>query len=349
MYQTKGNNPPRIDFFEWMIYVLFAGTSFLIGLVVYGIGKSFAWPVRRLMDQVRGEKVATEEKTEEKAKVAPMAVPEINSAKAPVVDWDVPEIVAAEIRRIELKKGYVVFRFYEQSGTAKGKLTVTARALHKAIGKTVLLNLNQCKTLVDATNVMRAKAETILASAAVTKTDASKGVKASSVQEFSAAGIPDSMEMPFMDEMPFADMISEIPPYFTDGDFVPMEPDMGDPYEQFAAPEATKEASRPMRKMPDTAPKVEVKYRGILVGYGSEERKLDDPKKGERLVNHFCVRIHDEDLHTEQPLWGNDLQRVIKEANVQVGDRIELGVVGETPVMVRGKPRKKKVWTLTKV
>ena len=349
MYQTKGNNPPRLDFWEWMIYVLFAGTSFLFGLVVYCIGKSFAWPVRRLIDRVRGEKVATAEKTEEVTEVAPMPAPEINSAKAPVVDWDEPEIVAAEIRRIELKKGYVVFRFYEQNGTAKGKLTVTSKALHKAIGKTVLLNLNQCKSLADATSVMRAKAETILASAAVNKTEASKGAKASLVPEISEAGIPDSMEMPFMQDMPFADMIPEIPPYFTDGDFAPMEPDMGDRYEQIAAPVASQEASRPTRKMPDKAQKVEVKYRGILVGYGREERKLDDPKDGERMVRHFCVRIHDESLHAEQPLWGNDLQRVIKEANVQVGDRIELGVVGETPVMVRGKPRKKKVWTLTKV
>ncbi len=349
MYQTKGNNPPRLDFWEWMIYVLFAGTSFLIGLVAYCVGKSFAWPVRRLMDRVRGEKVETDEKTEDVIQVAPMATPEINSAKAPVVDWDEPEIVESEIRRIELKKGYVVFRFHEQSGTVKGKLTVTSKALHKAIGKTVLLNLKQCKSLADATNVMRAKAEAIFAAAAATKTAASKGAKVSSVPEISEADIPDSTEMPFMQDMPFADMMPEIPPYFTDGDFVPMEPDMGDLYEQFAAPEVPNVASRPPRKTPEKAPKVEVKYRGILVAYGPEERKLDDPKDGERLVRHFCVRIHDEGLQAEQPLWGNDLRRVIMEAKVQVGDRIELGVVGETPVMVRGKPRKKKVWALTKV
>lgn len=349
MYQTKGNNPPRLDFWEWMIYVLFAGTSFLIGLVVYCVGKSFAWPVRRLMDRVRGEKVETDEKTEEVVQVAPMATPKINSAKAPVVDWDEPEVVESEIRRIELKKGYVVFRFHEQSGTVKGKLTVTSKALHKAIGKTVLLNLKQCKSLADATNIMRAKAEAIFAAATENKATASKVAKAPLVPELLEAGIPDSTEMPIMEDMSFADMPHDMPAFFSDEEYASMERDTGDPYEQFAPPAAPVVADQPKWKKPRGKREFEVKYRGTLVSYGLEPRVLEDPKKGKREIQHFCVRIHDDELQAEHPLWGNDLQRVITESNVQVGERVELGFVGWTTVMVHGKSERKKLWAVSKI
>lgn len=354
MYQTKGNNPPRLDFWEWMIYVLFAGTSFLVGLVVYCIGKSFAWPVRRLIDRVRGEKVATEEKTEEVTEVAPMAAPEDNSAKAPLVDWDEPEIVAAEIRRIELEKGYVVFRLNEQTGVAKGKLTVTSKVLHKAIGKTVLLNLDHCASIADAISIMRGKAEAILASAAVKKTVVSKTAKASSVPDPLEKSTPSEMDVPPMMDMPFEDIpverLEDIPPYFFDQEEARThEPDMGDPFDQFVAPEAPKKAAAPNLKKKAPPKNAKAKYRGILLSYGQELRTLDDPKKGKHQVHHFCVRIHDEVLDAEHPLWGNDLERVIREANVQVGDRVDLAFVGWTTVEIHGKSEQKKIWALSKI
>jgi len=349
MYQTKGNNPPRLDFWEWMIYVLFAGASFLIGLVAYCVGKSFAWPVRRLMDRLRGEKVATAETTEEVTQVAPMATPEINSAKAPVVDWDEPEIVESDIRRIMLDKGYVVFRFHEQSGTVKGKLTVTAKSLHKGIGKTVLLNLDQCKSLADANRIMRAKAEAIFAAAAGKKAKASKVAKVPTVPEQLASGVPASAEMPVSVDSLVDDMPPDMPAFFSDEDFASMEREMGDPFEQFAPPAAPVVVDRPRPRTRRAKRDFEVKYRGTLVSYGHEPRVLEDPKEGKREIQHFCVRIHDDELQAEHPLWGNDLQRVITEANVQVGERVELGFVGWTTVMVHGKSERKKLWAISKI
>jgi len=159
------------------------------------------------------------------------------------------------------------------------------------------------------------------------------------------------MEMPAMQDIPYEAMQPEIPPYFIDDESASMGPDpfegLSEIPETVASTPIPKEAPAPKRKK--VKGQFQVKYQGTVMGFGREERKLDDPKKGERLVNHFCLRIYDEVLQAEHPLWGNDLQRVLKEENVKVGDRIELGVVGETEVMVRGKPAKKKVWALNKV
>lgn len=155
--------------------------------------------------------------------------------------------------------------------------------------------------------------------------------------------------MPLMEEPPFLDIPPDLPHYNDYEVAGSMEPD---PWAQFAPPEAVsvpQEVTASKRQQTKGEQKVQVKYRGTLVSFGREERKLDDPESGERQVRHFCVRIYDENLQAEQPLWGNDLQRVISEGNVKPGDRIELGVVGETAVLVKGKPRKKKVWALSKV
>jgi hypothetical protein len=40
---------------------------------------------------------------------------------------------------------------------------------------------------------------------------------------------------------------------------------------------------------------------------------------------------------------------VIREANVQVGDRVDLAFVGWTTVEIHGKSEQKKIWALSKI
>ncbi len=140
MYQSRSKNPPQVDIWEWLTYVLFAGASFLLGVMVYAIGAAFAWPTKRILDHIRRKKAVTEDDGAEgsvEAEPVGQTSSEIASAKAPEINWDEPEVLVSEVRLVQLSKGHVVFRYWEQTGTVKGKLTVTSRALFKAIGKSV--------------------------------------------------------------------------------------------------------------------------------------------------------------------------------------------------------------------
>lgn len=348
MYQSRSKNPPQVDIWEWLTYVLFAGASFLLGVMVYAIGAAFAWPTKRILDHIRRKKAVTEDDGAEgsvEAEPVGQTSSDIASAQAQGIDWDEPEVLVSEVRLVELSKGYVVFRYYEQNGAVKGKLTVTSKALFKAIGKSVLINFDNCPSIAEATKLVRGKGEAILASAKQT----ARKPKALADDQGAIREVSDAMEMPPYEDAPCFDIPPDLPPHHDYEATASMEPD---PWAQFEAPTVVpvqQEVSASKPRPAKGGQKVQVKYQGTLVSFGREERKLDDPVNGERLVRHFCVRIFDENLQAEQPLWGNDLQRVISEGNVKPGDRIELGVVGETAVLVKGKPTKKKVWALVKV
>lgn len=348
MYKSKGDNLPRLDFWEAWIYVLFGGLSFLIGLLVYATGKGLAWPVRKMIERYRFQQVEATttnagQSTEMSVAVDTRCSPEIRQAHLPAVDWDTPEIVPMVIRRIELQKGYVVCRFWEQSGMVKGKLTVTSRTLQKALGKTVIMREVKCDSIARAVESMRGQAEAVLASAPRVRQPESGAIKARVQDEVpqEIGQVPDMTSFPVNQE---GDVL-EVPPYISGdghgaGDLEP------DPFEQFSVPEVAPKAVS--TRKPGAEP-TKVSYRGTLISYGREPRKLDDPAEGERVITHFCVRIFDRELQAEQQLWGNDLQRVVTEAGVKIGDEINIGVVGETPVLIKGKPKKKKVWALTKI
>ncbi len=348
MYQSRSKNPPQIDIWEWLTYVLFAGASFLLGVMVYAIGAAFAWPTKRIIDHIRRKKAVTEDDGAERnveAEPVEQTSSEVASAKAPEINWDESEVLVSEVRLVQLSKGHVVFRYWEQTGTVKGKLTVTSKALFKAIGKSVLINFDNCPSIAEATKLVRGKGESILASAKQT----ARKPKVSADDQRVSREVPAAMDMPPYEDAPCFDIPPDLPPHHDYEATASMEPD---PWAQFEAPTVVpvkQEVSASKPRPAKGEQKVQVKYQGTLVSFGREERKLDDPDNGERLVRHFCVRIYDENLQAEQPLWGNDLQRVISEGNVKPGDRIALGVVGETAVLVKGKPRKKKVWALAKV
>ena len=263
-------------------------------------------------------------------------------ATVPTADlslWAVqPDVEVFEIDRVELPKGYVVLRFYKAKAIAKGRFTATAKALQRAGVKTVDLEVS-CLTIGQARTLMREKAQSIIDSA---KAQASRArtpkVAAESEQVQACAmdsgdgGIP-------------AYLADEDAAIFRDPAWV-SEPANAMP--AFDDEPVVQAATAPVRSAPP-APNPSVCYRGTLQRFGMEKRTFSDPKKGDRIVNHFCVRIFDEALQAEQPLWGNDLQRVIEEGGAKVGDRVDLGLIGETSVMVRGKPQKKKVWSLTRL
>lgn len=348
MYKSKGDNPPRLDFWEVGIYVLFGGLSFLIGLVVYVAGKVLAWPVRKTVERYRSQQVEATAMTDGIPAETPVAAdvgssPKVTQAQLPAVDWESPEIVPMLIRRIELQKGYVICRFWEQSGMVKGKLTVTSRTLQKALGKIVIMRDGKCDSIAQAVDSMRRQAEAVLASAPKMRQPESGAFQARVQDEVpqEIGQVPDMTSLPANQE---GDVL-EVPPYISGDGHGPgdLEPD---PFEQFSVPES---ASKPVCTRKPGVEATKVSYRGTLISYGREPRKLDDPAEGERVIKHFCVRIFDRELQAEQQLWGNDLQRVVTEAGVSIGDEINIGVVGETPVFIKGKPKKKKVWALTKI
>lgn len=350
MQQAKANSLPRFNLVEWLTYALFAGIAFVITLLAVCSGNAIAWASRRTVMLVRNN-LATKTKATEATAVTPAAnaSPKISSAKAPVVDWDEKEIEAAEIRRLEFEKGYVVFRFNKESGVVKGKLTVTKKALHRTLGKTVLINLDRCASVTEAMNIVHGKAEVLLASVSARKTDRTKSVKTLVASGSSVVDVSSASEMPTMLDIPFADMPLEVPPYLDDLESASMPPGGIEQFEEPAQPVVPKKASAVDRKKSASSRDGNPTYRGTYIASGLEERSLADPKKGNRTIKHFCVRIYDEDLDSEQLHWGNDLERAVAEANIQAGDRIELGVQGMTTVMVKNKPERKKVWALRKL
>lgn len=88
----------------------------------------------------------------------------------------------------------------------------------------------------------------------------------------------------------------------------------------------------------------QISYRGVLIDSGLAPRN-----QGDRSFNQFRVLLHDDKLGGELPLWGADLERVLQETGVKPGDRIEASIVGDTEVLIKGNPRSKTIWAISKM
>ncbi|MFB0936397.1 MAG: hypothetical protein QMB52_11555 [Propionivibrio sp.] len=328
-------NPYVWSPFYWIAYLLCSLPGWLLQLVFNLVGRS-GMLIHRL---VKARRAAKAEAGTAQVSDEPRSVVAKPSVEETTDQWGQPPTIASEISRVELPRGYVVFRYLASQGIVKGKLTVTetARSGKRKKPITVLVE-GSCSSLSEATRTMKAKGEEALISLAAQKKGKTKNQRPGTTAAVRAEGMegtPGDLEIPMYLRSEDAEMQTgrELNP---------------DPFEHFAT--SPPEAEVPKRRL--TAPKpasTEVSYKGVLLAFGKENRKLDDPVKGERNVQHFCVRIFDEQLQAEQPLWGNDLRRVLEESDAKVGDRVELGLVGETEVLVKGRPTKKKVWSLTKL
>jgi hypothetical protein len=280
-------------------------------------------------------------KKEESATTTPPHSAFKNGSKRPTPDasWDSPDIEVSEIGRVELDdKGYVVFLFHKSKSVAKGRFTSTAKTLQRAGIRTVAIEV-PCQTFAEALARMKEKAEDIIASAKERRKRVRTSNKAQESEKSPASGeSKDDNDIP-------AYMAAEDEAMFCGQE---MSQESSCPMPEFDDEPIVQTATAPSRSAAPVA-KPSVCYRGTLQSFGMEPRKLVDPKNGDHVVNHYCVRIFDETLRAEQPLWGNDLQRVIEEASAVVGNRVELGLIGETSVLVKGKPRKKKIWSLTRL
>ena len=322
--------------FFWCFFAIF----FIPALCIVFLVETIKFGSRSLRKVVRQPETLVDHEVSEEADVTTKAeeTPKINLAEDSPNLWDTFQTEVSEIGRVELPRGYVVFRYYASKGVVKGKLTITETAKAQRRKKPLSVTIEgECACIRDAAEVMRVKAEKAIASMPATNKSPRQKLSCGEIlrQETAAES---NTELPAIP----AYLMSEDAEMHSGKELEP------DPFTCFAvAPEVEKSAPK---RRPISKPKqLQASYRGSLLAFGKEQRKLDDPEKGERSVWHFCVRIFDEMLQAEQPLWGNDLKRVIEESDVKIGDRVELGLVGETAVLIKGKPAKKKVWSLSKL
>lgn len=314
---------------EWLVFSMFLAIGFLLGSVMRLVITVVTFPVHTFKAWKDGSQASDVEPAVTATPAA--AASEPVSAALPEIDWDSVEIEPAEIKRIDLKKGYVTCWFYREQGMAKGKLTVTTKSLQKVLGKVVPLPQLDCRTINDAVAAMQSRAEGILATGAAEAAPAAKRlVKDRSRSE----PVVETCQASGDDVAPPLEAYAMTEPITSEKE----------PYEPYEAPvEApAKKVPTPRVKVPPK--QVQMSYRGLVLGFGFEDRKF-----GERVSKHYGVRLFDDDLQAENPIWGNDLQRVIEESGVKVGDRVRIDYIGETTVPVRGKPKKKKLWALNKV
>lgn len=85
-------------------------------------------------------------------------------------------------------------------------------------------------------------------------------------------------------------------------------------------------------------------YQGVLLSACVQTRRTANSQ-----YDAFCLTFDDEALGAEHQLWGADLERAIEESGAQVGDRVRVELVGETPTVVKGKTVTKKIWQVTKL
>lgn len=104
-----------------------------------------------------------------------------------------------------------------------------------------------------------------------------------------------------------------------------------------AAPKA-----KVVQKQPQTKKLV---YRGNLLKYGMEQHS--DANGGQ--YSCYCIHIDDFDANAAQKIVGTDLERAIKESGAEIGDAIEVALVGETQTFNHGNRGKKKLWSVVKL
>lgn len=218
---------------------------------------------------------------------------------------------AADLKRVDLKGAYLSIRYYETRGLAKAKLTISSRVIQKRVGSPVVqLEDLQVESMAKAAMEFRTRAEVLMAG------DGSKAELRSVVP----ITVPDAVA-----EAPIVE--APTPPVS-----YPVAQDQ----------EQTTAAPPPPRKK--AVSRKQISYRGVLIDAGLAPRT-----QGDRSFNQYRVLLHDDNLCGELPLWGTDLERVLLESGVKPGDRIEASIVGETEVMIKGKPKPKTIWAISKV
>lgn len=305
-------------------------------------------------DSTDEQEVAAEPLGQEPAEKS-IAVPTVSVSESETAadrafsDWPLFEV--GEISRIELKRGCVVCRFYRQQRMVKGKLIPTAAAAKRILGGSVQLGPVSCDSLEAAVALMQEQAERILDSAkSARKSPSPRGASAVPAIQAGTAGVPMIGELIRSDEF---DDIPVFPP--SDCEPVEFERLQDDPFsglDSHAVPSGAEGREElPVKKsVPRTG---QVSYQGVVQTFGLVDRWIPkdekDPNSKKKKVEHFRIRLLDEELQTEQDHWGADLERAIRDSGVQVGDRVQIAVVGTTPVMVKGRTRTKKVWALTRL
>lgn len=333
MSSVRQNDMPD-TLVEWLIFGLIA----LVTAVLCILFDVLATGVKKLFAAVRGKPVEKVMDDDQVLSALSAATSEASDPKVPSTGnqagqliWDAEEPEAAEIRRIELNsKAAVVFRFYPNKGEVSGKLSVTSRTLQKALGKDLRINAMPCTSLVEASQLMTAKANAILQS-----------VSPSAVKQKKVASPVEPMEGPpdYLD-VPMSAYLDDMAAHADKEDRMLEPPPMG----ESTPPASTAPATVPKRSRGPV--KVQVKYRGRIVSFGKENRQMDD----NTVKKHYCVRIIDDDLKSEVAHWGNDLQRAVSEAGVAIGDRVEMGVVGNVPIaLAGGATGRKTMWAMEKL
>jgi len=123
---------------------------------------------------------------------------------------------------------------------------------------------------------------------------------------------------------------------------VPVVEPITAPVPRSVAQDQEKKPAMPARKRAPSSKRLS--YRGVLIDSGVARRT-----QGNNSYNQYRVLLHDDNLGGEMPLWGTDLERVVNESGVKPGDQIEVAIVGETEVMIRGEPKPKTIWAISKV
>lgn len=335
MSSVKQQDMPN-SIVEWIIVGAMAIFTVVIYASVTGAFGLIGKVVKKMVGAVGSKPLAQPADGDDKV-LSALAEPsgEASDGQVPVVTvssiWDAEEPEASEIRRIELgRKGAVVFRFYARKGEVSGKLSVTQRSLKKALGETVQISTMPCTSLAQATELMTSRATAILQSATAVTSKQSK--PSTSVRE--QDGPPDYLDVP-----PWA-AFDDSPPHFA------QDGDMREPPLSGCPADSPPAAPKPAPKRTGGPVAVKVKYRGRIISFGKEARRMDD----ETTKQHYCVRLFDDDLKAEVAHWGNDLRRAVSEAGVGIGDRVEMGVVGNVPVNIGNNGTSRKIlWAMAKL
>lgn len=92
-------------------------------------------------------------------------------------------------------------------------------------------------------------------------------------------------------------------------------------------------------------PRTNIAYTGEVIRFGMETREGKDGK-----YDTFVLHLLDDQVDAPHELRGSDLQRAIKEAEVQIGDAVKVESLGRTPVQLgNSKTGFKNLWAITKI
>lgn len=290
-----------------------------IGAVTIGLAiglamlawKAIVW-VAKLLFRITRPEVSTNTDVATVSVMSPVVIQEGQAPNIHPVFANDLNIIPAELRRVDLKNGFVSIRYYAQEGRAKAKLTISSKSLQKRCGYvTVYLEDRLVSSINQAESEYRLEAEEELGEfPPIAKAKPQPVVKVEAEPE---------AVIEIQPELPVAKAAESTT----------------------VKPRVERKAKAPQKR--------EVSYRGTLLEAGMAEKTSSKSGEGEKKFPWYRVLIHDDKLGGENALWGNDLERAIKESGAQPGEQIELGVVGDTEVMHRGKPKTKTIWAVSKI